>query len=133
MTESCVLDTSVVARWWLPSKRPDLDAAARGFLTAFGAGALKVHVPTLLYVAASNVFSTAVRFEGWPAAAAEQALSDLLELGLVRCPNEAILHEAQHIAVDHQVTVYDAVYVELAHRLGVPLYTADDKLGGVPG
>ncbi len=38
------------------------------------------------------------------------------------------LHETMSLAREHKLTVYDAAYLELAMRLGLPLATGDRKL-----
>ena len=38
------------------------------------------------------------------------------------------LHETMSLAREHKLTAYDAAYLELAMRLGVPLATGDRKL-----
>ena len=38
------------------------------------------------------------------------------------------LHEVMSLAREHELTAYDAAYLELAMRLGVPLATGDRKL-----
>lgn len=39
------------------------------------------------------------------------------------------LHETMALAREHGLTAYDAAYLELAMRLGLPLATGDHKLG----
>ena len=39
------------------------------------------------------------------------------------------LHETMGLAREHRLTVYDAAYLELAMRLGLPLATGDRSLG----
>jgi predicted nucleic acid-binding protein len=44
--------------------------------------------------------------------------------------------DALQVAITHSISAYDACYVALSHRLGLPLVTADDalirKLTGAP-
>jgi predicted nucleic acid-binding protein len=42
-------------------------------------------------------------------------------------------HESIHLARTHHLSVYDAVYLELALRRGLPLATLDDKLKAAAG
>jgi predicted nucleic acid-binding protein len=65
---------------------------------------------------------------GWPPLAARQALKDLVDLGLSSHPMPALLKGAFELAGAYGITVYDASYLALARRLGVPCYTADRRL-----
>lgn len=60
---------------------------------------------------------------------AERALRDLEELQLTRCPTD--IREQCNLALDHDLTGYDAAYLRLAIELKAPLATFDQKLGTV--
>jgi predicted nucleic acid-binding protein len=49
---------------------------------------------------------------------------------LFRTPTYDLTVAALPIAVTYDITAYDACYVALAQRLGIPLVTADQKLHG---
>lgn len=66
-----------------------------------------------------------------PARRAELALQDLVDLPVRRSPHRPLLHRIWQLR--HTVTSYDAAYVALAETLGVPLLTADARLGRAPG
>lgn len=58
-----------------------------------------------------------------------QGLTDLGQLDLIRCATNI---EAQWaIAREHNLTAYDAAYLQLAIELGAPLATFDRTLGEV--
>ena len=65
-----------------------------------------------------------------PARAAE-AVTDLLDLPVVRVATEGLLLDGW--ALRANVSAYDAAYVVLARRLGCPLVTADRRLAAAPG
>lgn len=46
-----------------------------------------------------------------------------------RATGTRALHETMSLAREHKLTAYDAAYLELAMRLGVPLATGDRSLG----
>jgi predicted nucleic acid-binding protein len=56
------------------------------------------------------------------------AISNLVKLPLHPVATSALLPGALALAIEKEITVYDAGYVSLANRLGVPLVTADGKL-----
>lgn len=59
------------------------------------------------------------------------ALFDLGTLRIERVPTEAL--EMRIWELRHNLTSYDAAYVALAERMGVELWTRDQKLAGAPG
>ena len=52
------------------------------------------------------------------------------ELSIVadRATDARALHETMSLAREHRLTAYDAAYLELAMRTGLPLATGDRKL-----
>jgi len=46
--------------------------------------------------------------------------------------NSFLLERAMHLAIEYNLSVYDALYVAVANNFGVPLITADKALGKVP-
>jgi predicted nucleic acid-binding protein len=129
----CVLDASVVARWWLASPSDPLAAPALAFFKALRRGALEVHAPELLLTEVANVFWKAARFGDWPPASAEEATLGLMEMPIRAHGTRDLVPGAVSLSLMHGFTVYDACYVALARREALPLYTADrrgvDRLG----
>lgn len=64
-------------------------------------------------------------------ARATEAVTDLLDLPVVRVATEGLLLDVW--ALRANVCAYDAAYVVLARRLGCPLVTADRRLAAAPG
>jgi predicted nucleic acid-binding protein len=113
-----VLDASVVLEWFVRDAKRRT-AAARKLRSEFEAGELVVHSPRLLHLEILNV---AGRRWAWdPEALVElaRALDDL--------PFELWEPDLTDVAewVGRGLTAYDAEYVALAARLGVPLMTND--------
>lgn len=58
---------------------------------------------------------------------ARQALIDFAELELTRCRSD--VHAQWRLALQYELTAYDAAYLWLAAELGAPLATFDERLG----
>ncbi len=87
-----------------------------------------LHVPDLFFAECANVLWKYVRRHGYDAATALRNLADLVSLGLLVTPASALVATAFPLAVEEAITVYDALYVALADRLGCALLTADERL-----
>jgi predicted nucleic acid-binding protein len=86
------------------------------------------HVPDLFYAECANIFWKQVRKGTLTAAQVAGFDADLRALPLNRTPTFELTVSALPIATTYDVTAYDACYVALAQRLGIPLVTADQKL-----
>ena len=62
---------------------------------------------------------------------AEEAMTDLADLPLVRHSHELLLRRAWELRLN--LTIYDGIYVALAELLEVPLWTLDRRIAGAPG
>jgi predicted nucleic acid-binding protein len=82
-------------------------------------------VPDLFYVECANILWKYVRRFGYPAASAQQNIADLQLLALHSIPTSELLTDAFELALNLNLTAYDACYATLARRLKVPFVTAD--------
>jgi predicted nucleic acid-binding protein len=94
-----------------------------------------VHAPALIDAEVSSVVRglaiTTKPNVRIPAARAEAMLADYAGLRIVRHPMQPL--QARVFELRDNFTAYDAMYVALAERLGVPLLTDDKKFAGAPG
>lgn len=90
--------------------------------------AARFFTPDLFDLECANLLWKHVQRSGYPPADAQLNLATLLALALQRIPATSLATDALALAIAHGITAYDASYVAAAHRLGVPLITADTKL-----
>jgi predicted nucleic acid-binding protein len=128
-----VIDASVAAKVFLPVP---LSAEATTLIGLASNPVNQLHVPALLYAECANIFWKQVQRGN---ANAVQVLADIVRLRtvpLIATPTFDLVDDALSIALARAVSAYDACYVALAQRLGVPLVTADQKwhakLAGTP-
>ena len=120
-----VVDTSLIVAWLLREERSaDADKVA-GFIVEEGAW-----VPQLFPVEIANVLLQAIRRKRITASYADEQLRRLEDISLSTDPetSDHAWTTTYRLAVDEQLTVYDATYLELALRLGATLATLDDSL-----
>jgi predicted nucleic acid-binding protein len=122
---SFVLDCSIAASWCFEDEAsPDIDALLE---RTRDHGAV---VPALWHWEIANVLAMAAR-RGRIAAGDATARLSLIGALPIATDTDSIARawrEALLLAQTHGLTVYDAAYLELAVRLGVPLATKDSDL-----
>jgi predicted nucleic acid-binding protein len=121
----CVLDSSAALAWIMPGEG---DAATDALLDGVtDAGAV---VPGLWPLETANVLLAAERRGCITLAERRQALETLAELPIRVDPHTAARAwgDTLHLAASRDLTLYDASYLELALRSGLPLASLDRKL-----
>ena len=120
-----VLDCSMTMAWVFPDEASESTDALRESLIKHSA-----IVPVLWPIEVGNVLLVATRrgritADDWP-----RIRDDLEALPIHVDPEscDRVLDTVLPIANQHELSVYDAVYLELALRLGMPLATLDQKL-----
>jgi predicted nucleic acid-binding protein len=120
-----VLDSSVTIAWIYNEETtpPVLEVLDR--IIASGAW-----VPALWRMEVANVLEMKVRRRRINAEFRDEALADLslLPITIDAETDQHVWSATLQLAVRHQLTVYDAVYLELAVRRGLPLATLDREL-----
>lgn len=122
---SLVLDCSVTLSWYLPDEHDDGSIAVADHVADNGAV-----VPFHWRAEMANGLLTAMRRGRIAAGFIERAFRQFDALpvstdldGLVSTDSEAVT-----LAVRHGLSVYDAIYLETAHRRRLPLATLDKAL-----
>lgn len=125
---SFVLDNSVAMSWLLANGKPEDVAYAEAVLEALRER--QALVPSLWALEACNVIARG-EAKGLLTEARSQAFVVLLErMNIATDPATAAhaLSDTLHLARRFRLSAYDAAYLELALRTGLPLATLDTDL-----
>lgn len=125
MTRDWVIDANVGVKFYLPE---ELAEAALSLLQRLDDGDLSVIVPDLFYNESANIFWKYVRRARLSADDARRSLRNLISLPFTVIPSSDLVPHALDLALEYDITAYDALYVTLARELGISLITADGKL-----
>ena len=117
-----ILDASVAVSWLVRHESESESLAALNKLRQDGAV-----VPQLWHYEVRNALLVAERRGRIAEGAATSRLRNLDGLPIVTDRN-AQLDDAMELAFAHELSYYDALYLELASRLGLPLATFDSRL-----
>ena len=126
--DTLVVDSSVAVKWFKPDAEHGV-AEALALLEAQRDERIELAAPTHLRLEVLNALWShrigAVRLR--------QAAADLEDFGLAWFePDAALLDASALVAVEHALTIYDALFIALAIRLDAPLLTADRTLARCP-
>ena len=125
---TCVLDSGVAAKWFLPEKDEPLASEALELLHNYVAGKVRFVVPDLFWSEFGIILWKAVRQGRCSAASAEKAISNMLRHKLPTVPTANLVDTALSIALAFDRTVYDSTYVALAVATKSYMVTADEHL-----
>ena len=120
-----VVDASVVIKWLV--KEPDTDKA-EALLESCRLGKYDPLAPDLLAAEVGNVLWKRVRQGTMQASQAELLFADFNRICPVLKPLLKLTANAFKLALAHQHSVYDCLYVALALEAQCELVTADEKL-----
>ena len=118
-----VVDSSVAVKWFLQEEEPNVNAAL-SILDEHRRGERIIAVPGLLYLEVLN----ALKHRGLGKPDLASAARALEGLRLESASPVALAESAAVMAVESDLTLYDAAFAALAKRLDVELVTADRKL-----
>ena len=122
---SLVLDASTTLAWYFEDERSDASEDILDRVTEAGAV-----VPLLWRYEVANGFQMAVRRKRIDAVYRDASLAELrlLSIAVDRAGDDAIWSATLGLADRFGLTIYDAAYLEVAHRRGLPLATRDGAL-----
>lgn len=88
----------------------------------------RLFVPALFDIECANVLWKLARRGERSAEDLQEDLRSLQGLALDRLDTLPLLSDALRLALEHDISVYDATYAAAARACGVPLLTADERL-----
>jgi predicted nucleic acid-binding protein len=123
---SLVIDCSISVGWFLPGQTTPYTTAVSSYLSR-GQGA-HAWVPALWGIEFANVLRTACKRRKLDGVRAQEILTETMGLPIRFDPNMARPSELLALALRHDLTSYDAAYLDLAMRLQLPIATQDAAL-----
>ena len=124
--ERCVVNASVALKWHLPQEPFAQQAIA--LLNDWRKGALELLAPEIFFAEISYALVRAIRRGRLLPEEADAILIDLLAVSIRSFPIQPLVQRATEIAIRYQQNSYDCLYVALAEREGVELWTGDERL-----
>jgi predicted nucleic acid-binding protein len=120
-----VIDSSVVIKWFDPEP---YTADADRILTAYETGAIKLLAPEILPAEVGNIiWKKHTLFNRWTETEATEVLQKFQAMDFALTSNFTLLEDAYRLAVKHQQTVYDSLYLALSLRESCQFVTADER------
>jgi predicted nucleic acid-binding protein len=123
-----VLDASVAVKWAIPSATEMLAAESLQLLERYATGEIDFIVPDIFWAEVGNVLWKGVRQGRWSGDFAEEAALDIRDRNFATISCATLLPDALKIALYHDRSVYDCLYVALAIQRKTELITADERL-----
>lgn len=118
-----VIDASVVVKWFIEEIDSD---KARFLRDKFIDGKVELIAPSLLYFEVLNALKYSQLFDRSELDDAGESLENY-GFNVITIKDEIRKHMIK-IAVDHEMSIYDASYLGLSIRLRKIYYTADEKI-----
>lgn len=122
---SAVVDASVAVKWCLPLADEDFVLQAQELLASYRSGEEKFLVPDLFWPELANALWKAVRKQRIDRVRAERSLSLVRDLEMSTISSFDLVPETLQLAVKHDRTAYDSLYVVLALQTKSTLITAE--------
>jgi predicted nucleic acid-binding protein len=125
MTSPLVVDCSVAAKWILPE--PGRASALR-LLEHYESGVISLIAPDLLLAEFASLLAKRNRRKEISGDQAARAFQLMEECALRLVDMRPRIRGALHLALQHQMSLWDCVYVAVAIEHDCPLVTADRRL-----
>ena len=123
-----VLDASVAVKWAIPVEEEALTSESVRLLKRYRDGEIDFVVPDIFWAEVANVLCKGVCGHRWSSLIAEQTASDIRRRDFPTVPSLMLFSEALQIALTHDRSVYDCLYIALAVQSETEWITADERL-----
>src|SRR5262249_55951149 len=118
---SVVIDASIAVQWFAIEPR---SSAVAQLLE----GDQRLFAPDLMPIEAANAWWKKVRMGNMERTDLDQAIVNLLGLGIELTPSASLLGQAARLAVEVELSIYDCLYLVLARDRQAQLATDDRDL-----
>jgi predicted nucleic acid-binding protein len=120
-----VVDSSVAIKWFVVEPYSD---EAQAILDGYKAGEINLLAPDLINAEVGNIVWKKHRLQNLDVEDAQEIINTFKTLGFTFTSSIALLGEAYKIAVTHDRTVYDMMYVALSKQEECQFITADERM-----
>jgi predicted nucleic acid-binding protein len=125
MIADLVVDSSVAIKWFTVEPHA---AEARQILDDYQTGLISFVAPDLIYAEVGNIVWKKLFQQGLAADDAQAIITEFRKINIRVTTAEVLLEDAYKLAVKHQRTVYDSLYVALSLREQCQFVIADERL-----
>lgn len=123
--EQLIVDSSVVIKWFVPEENSD---RAADLLDGYETSVFSFLMPDLLYAEMGNIVWKKCRAGVLESKDGQAVLENFLKLRFSTVSSATLLSHALRLAMTHQRTVYDSLYIALSIREACRFVTADKRL-----
>jgi predicted nucleic acid-binding protein len=120
-----VIDSSVAVKWFLNELN---SAEALAILNDFQLNNLSLLAPDFIYAELGNVMWQRVKRKALAVVDAQDFVDKIIKIKFTLTSTATLLGDAYQLAVAHERSVYDSLYLALSIREQCQLVTADEKL-----
>ena len=121
--QKMVVDASLVVKWFISEEYSNLALEIRDHLVE---GQVELYAPNLLLYEVLNALKYSNLFSRENLA---DAVTSLENYGIIQLPlNGEYAQKTMQLAVEQNISIYDAAYVSLTDFMGIIAYSADKKL-----
>ncbi len=126
-----VIDTSALIRFFVPDG--PLPQGLEKFFHSIERGRNSAIAPDLLIVESANVINKKRKSGELSDKESRQLLSDVLSMPIRLFPHRLLIPRSFELAEEHNLSVYDALYLALAIEHGAGIFSADERILKVAG
>jgi predicted nucleic acid-binding protein len=121
--DKIILDANVITKWFITEENSD---KALSIQKKYVDRKIEIIIPSLLYFEVLNTLKYSSLFDKSELKSVGESLE---KYGFTISPIKGEIRDLMiEIAVEYELTIYDAVYVALGEGMGIPFCTNDEKI-----